>query len=84
MATINELLAELSEDLGEAMVGINEQEMWFNYRKPRPPKRGAYYYAAKFNVPIVSFFVEIRDMDEKENERKNRPFLALRIHRRCA
>lgn len=45
-----------------------EQEMWFNYRKPRPPKRGAYYYAAKFNVPIVSFFVEIRDMDEKENE----------------
>ena len=25
-----------------------EQEMWFNYRKPRPLKRGAYYYAAKY------------------------------------
>lgn len=41
-----------------------EQEMWFNYRKPRPLKRGAYYYAAKYNVPIISCFVEIRDLDE--------------------
>ncbi|MBQ3611499.1 MAG: 1-acyl-sn-glycerol-3-phosphate acyltransferase [Firmicutes bacterium] len=38
-----------------------EQEMWFNYRKPRPLKRGAYYYAAKFNRPVISCFVEIRD-----------------------
>lgn len=45
-----------------------EQEMWFNYRKPRPPKRGAYYYAAKYHVPVISCFVEIRDCDEKENE----------------
>ncbi|MCF6165175.1 hypothetical protein LROSL1_2545 [Furfurilactobacillus rossiae] len=37
-----------------------EQEMWFNYRKPRPPKRGTYYYAAKANVPIISCFTEIR------------------------
>lgn len=45
-----------------------EQEMWFNYRRPRPPKRGAYYYAAKFQVPIISCFVEIRECKEKENE----------------
>lgn len=38
-----------------------EQEMWFNYRKPRPLKRGAYVFAAKNNVPVVSCFVEIRD-----------------------
>ena len=30
-----------------------EEEMWFNYRKPRPPKPGAYHYAAKYNVPII-------------------------------
>ena len=36
-----------------------EQEMWFNYRKPRPLKRGAYYYACKFNVPIISCFVKL-------------------------
>ncbi|MCD8103657.1 MAG: 1-acyl-sn-glycerol-3-phosphate acyltransferase [Lachnospiraceae bacterium] len=45
-----------------------EQEMWFNYRKPRPPKRGAYFYAAKYQVPVISCFVEIRDRKQKENE----------------
>ncbi|NLR10035.1 MULTISPECIES: lysophospholipid acyltransferase family protein [Lactobacillaceae] len=44
-----------------------EQEMWFNYRKPRPVKRGAYYYAAKFQVPILSCFVEIRDLPRVDN-----------------
>lgn len=43
-----------------------EQEMWFNYRKPRPPKNGAYFYAAKLNVPILSCFVEIVDRDEDD------------------
>lgn len=38
-----------------------EQEMWFNYRKPRPVQKGAYYYAAKLNVPVISCFVEIQD-----------------------
>ena len=37
--------------------------MWFNYRKPRPPKNGAYFYAAKLNVPIISCFVEIVELD---------------------
>ncbi|MCC8168027.1 MAG: 1-acyl-sn-glycerol-3-phosphate acyltransferase [Clostridiales bacterium] len=49
-----------------------EQEMWFNYRKPRPPKRGAYYYAAKYRVPIISCFVEVRDMKKKDNEEFNK------------
>lgn len=44
-----------------------EQEMWFNYRKPRPCKRGAYYYAARFNVPIISCFVEIVDKDDLQS-----------------
>ena len=33
-----------------------EQEMWFNYRKPRPPKRGSYFYAAEAEVPIILVF----------------------------
>ncbi len=36
-----------------------EQEMWLNYRKPRPLKNGAYHYAAKFNVPVIPCFVEM-------------------------
>lgn len=38
-----------------------EQEMWFNYRKPRPCKRGAYFYAHKLQVPVISCFVEIQE-----------------------
>ncbi len=47
-----------------------EQEMWWNYRKPRKPQRGAYYFAAKCNVPVISTFVEIQDLPklEKKNE----------------
>ncbi|WP_396583397.1 lysophospholipid acyltransferase family protein [Lactobacillus delbrueckii] len=47
-----------------------EQEMWWNYRKPRKPQRGAYYFAAKCNVPVISTFVEIQDLPklEKQNE----------------
>ncbi|MBE6554191.1 MAG: 1-acyl-sn-glycerol-3-phosphate acyltransferase [Ruminococcaceae bacterium] len=40
-----------------------EQAMWWNYRKPRPPKAGAYHYAAKCNVPIIPCFVTMEDMD---------------------
>lgn len=49
-----------------------EQEMWFNYRKPRLPKPGAYYYAAKNNVPVISCFVEMIDKDKKDNKEFNK------------
>lgn len=44
-----------------------EQEMWFNYKKPRRLKQGAYYFAAKNNVPIISCFVEMQEKSEKDN-----------------
>lgn len=50
----------------EAVLLYPEQEMWFNYRKPRPPKGGAYFFAAKLNVPIISCFVEIVDMPKDD------------------
>lgn len=45
-----------------------EQEMWFNYRKPRPPKRGAYLFAAKLGVPVVCCFVEMINKDKKDTD----------------
>lgn len=66
-----ELLRERT-DRGEAVLIYPEQEMWFNYRKPRPPKRGAYLFAAKLNVPIVSCFVELVDTGEPETEEFNK------------
>lgn len=52
----------------EAVLLYPEQEMWFNYRKPRPPKNGAFFYATKLNIPIISCFVEIVDKDEDDTE----------------
>lgn len=43
-----------------------EEELWFNYRKLRPLKKGAYYYAAKFNQPIISTFTEIQATSKRE------------------
>ena len=48
-----------------------EQEMWFNYRKPRPLKRGPYYYAARLNAPIISCFVEMQDLKKPDNKQFN-------------
>lgn len=67
-----DFLSILKEKLSvkkEAILLYPEQEMWFNYRKPRPPKNGAYFYAAKLNVPIVSCFVEIRDLADDDNDK---------------
>ena len=41
-----------------------EQEMWFNYRKPRPGKRGAYLFAAEYGVPVIPCFVELRELPQ--------------------
>lgn len=43
-----------------------EQELWFNYRKPCPLKKGAYFYAAKLNKPIISTFTEIQVTSKHE------------------
>ncbi|MDF7672879.1 lysophospholipid acyltransferase family protein [Lactobacillus sp. ESL0701] len=45
-----------------------EQEMWWNYRKPRNLQRGAYYFAAKQNVPIISTFIEIQTLPKLEKD----------------
>lgn len=61
------VLSELMQNK-EMVLIYPEQEMWFNYRKPRPFKRGAYFFAAKLNVPVVSCFVEIQDTPQKDTE----------------
>ncbi len=53
---------------GEYVLIYPEQEMWFNFRKPRPIKRGAYYYAAKLRAPIIPCFIEMIDKDEIDKD----------------
>lgn len=53
---------------GHPVLIYPEEEMWFNYRKPRPNKRGAFYFAAELDVPIVPCFVEILDTKKPDND----------------
>ena len=40
-----------------------EQSMWWNYRKPKPLKDGAFKIATRNNVPIVPIFITMEDSD---------------------
>ncbi len=68
--TQREFLGVLSELMkkDEFVLIYPEEEMWFNYRKPRPPKPGAFYYASRLNVPVISCFIEMRDLPEMDNK----------------
>lgn len=65
-----EFMARMGETLnaGHPVLIYPEEEMWFNYRKPRPNKRGAFYFAAELDVPVVPCFVEILDTTKPDNE----------------
>lgn len=51
---------------GGAVLIYPEEQMWFNYRRPRPGRHGVYDYAAQLNIPIVSLFTEIIDTGKPE------------------
>lgn len=48
---------------GDFMVVYPEQSMWWNYRKPKPLKKGAYTFAAKNHVPVLPCFITMEDSD---------------------
>ena len=48
---------------GHFMLIYPEQSMWWNYRKPKPLKKGAYTFAARNNVPVLPCFITMEDSD---------------------
>ncbi|MBQ8623951.1 MAG: 1-acyl-sn-glycerol-3-phosphate acyltransferase [Oscillospiraceae bacterium] len=48
---------------GNFVLVYPEQSMWWNYRKPKPLKKGAYLFAAKNNVPVLPCFITMKDSD---------------------
>ena len=57
-----EFVPQLKKRLQKAPVLIYpEQALWLNYRKPRPGQRGAYYFAAQLQVPVISIFVALNE-----------------------
>lgn len=51
---------------GEKILIYPEQGMWWNYRKPRPLKPGAFHFAAEANVPVLPFFLTMEDTDQMD------------------
>lgn len=48
---------------GHFVLVYPEQSMWWNYRKPKPLKKGAYLFAVKSNVPVLPCFITMEDSD---------------------
>lgn len=46
---------------GDFILIYPEQSMWWNYRKPKPLKNGAFKMAAKNNVPVIPIFITMED-----------------------
>lgn len=40
-----------------------EQSMWWNYKKPKPLKNGAFKLAARNNVPVIPIFITMQDSE---------------------
>lgn len=59
----NELLSR-----GESILVYPEQAMWYNYRKPRPFKNGAFRMAFRAGVPIVPIFITMRDGETADRD----------------
>lgn len=49
---------------GEKILIYPEQGMWWNYRKPRPMKNGAFRFAVKNNVPVIPVFITMKNVDK--------------------
>ena len=57
-------IEELLKD-GNFILIYPEQSMWWNYRKPKPLKTGAYKFAARNHVPVLPCFITMQDSDIK-------------------
>ena len=49
---------------GEKILIYPEQAMWWNYKKPRPLKSGAFQLAVKADAPVIPFFLTMRDSEK--------------------
>ncbi|HCA55740.1 MAG TPA: hypothetical protein DEO95_09780 [Ruminococcaceae bacterium] len=48
---------------GNFVLFYPEQSMWWNYRKPKPLKTGAFTFAAKNKAPVLPCFITMKDSD---------------------
>ena len=64
-STMAEFIKAVDEILerGDYVLVYPEQSLWWNYRKPKPLKPGAFKLAAKNNVPVLPIFITMEDTE---------------------
>lgn len=63
MKAVDELLKK-----GDFILIYPEQSMWWNYRKPKPLKPGAFKIASRNNVPVIPIFITMQDCEKIDSE----------------
>ncbi len=63
MKAVDELLKK-----GDFILIYPEQSMWWNYRKPKPLKPGAFKIASRNNVPVIPIFITMQDSEKIDSE----------------
>lgn len=63
---------------GHFILVYPEQSMWWNYRKPKPLKKGAFNFAATNKVPVLPCFITMEDTDVMDED--GFPVQAYTVH----
>ena len=63
---------------GNLILVYAEQSMWWNYRKPKPLKPGAFKFAVRNNVPVIPTFITMRDTEKLDHD--GSPIQAYTLH----
>ena len=58
MKAVDEILQR-----GDFILIYPEQSLWWNYKKPKPLKNGAFKLASRNNVPVLPIFITMEDSD---------------------
>lgn len=64
---------------GESILIYPEQEMWWNYKKPRPFKVGAFKMAYRAKVPVIPTLITMQD-DETRLDKNGYPVQRHTLH----
>ena len=63
LGAVKDLLAR-----GEKILIYPEQSMWYNYKKPKPLKVGAFSFAVKNNAPVLPIFITLEDTENFDSD----------------
>lgn len=63
MKAVNKILQK-----GHFVLVYPEQSMWWNYRKPKPLKKGAFNFAVSNKVPVIPCFITMEDTEVTDSD----------------